>query len=301
MCTTTIMSVAASKLELESPSVEKENPFEQSKILSANDLDSEHAALEKLTGVSPSISHPVIAIDLDDVLSQTNATVAKWHNDTFGTSMTLADFYYYYYWKNPMWGSVTETFDKVKQFYATDVIYQSDSVPGAYEGVQRLRDMGYKLIIVTARAEDHADESWKWVDRHFPGIFDSIICTGQFKDAHKTGHEVVTKLSKAQVCVDLGAILLIDDSAENALQVVTSSKPTPVLLFGNYQWNQRVCGSGDACEEMSFDRRLKACGGKEFWKEEMLVIPKGASLWRVKDWTSVVEWVEQARKEGRLV
>jgi hypothetical protein len=31
------------------------------------------------------------------------------------------------------------------------------------------------------------------------GIFDSIICTGQFKDAHKTGHEVVTRLSKAQV------------------------------------------------------------------------------------------------------
>lgn len=31
------------------------------------------------------------------------------------------------------------------------------------------------------------------------GIFDSVICTGQFKDAYKSGHEVVTKLSKAQV------------------------------------------------------------------------------------------------------
>ena len=31
------------------------------------------------------------------------------------------------------------------------------------------------------------------------GLFDGIICTGQFKDAHKTGHEVTTKLSKAKV------------------------------------------------------------------------------------------------------
>jgi hypothetical protein len=31
------------------------------------------------------------------------------------------------------------------------------------------------------------------------GLFDSIVCTGQFKNAHKAGHEVVTNLSKSQV------------------------------------------------------------------------------------------------------
>jgi hypothetical protein len=42
------------------------------------------------------------------------------------------------------------------------------------------------------------------------GIFDSVVCTGQFKDAHKNaGHEVVTKLSKAQVrCAFLNAFIL---------------------------------------------------------------------------------------------
>ena len=61
------------------------------------------------------------------------------------------------------------TFDKVKEFYMTDLIYQAKPVPGAKEGVQTLRELGYRLVIVTARAEDHADESWKWVDQHFPG------------------------------------------------------------------------------------------------------------------------------------
>lgn len=102
------------------------------------------------------------------------------------------------------------------------------------------------------------------------GVFDSIVCTGQFKDAAKSEgatHEVVTKLSKAQVCADLGAILLIDDSAENALQVCTADEPTPVLLFGNYEWNKRICSAKDASDGISFDIRLAACGGKEFWKE----------------------------------
>lgn len=137
-------------------------------------------------------------------------------------------------------------------------------------------------------------------DTKFEGLFDSVICTGQFKDAHKTGHEVVTKLSKAQVCADLGAKLLIDDSAENALQCATSKHPTPVLLFGDYQWNKRISGSGDAKDEMAFDRRLAAEGGREFWKEETVAIPEGVPLKRAKDWSEVVRWVQIERSEGRL-
>jgi hypothetical protein len=51
---------------------------------------------------------------------------------------------------------------------------------------------------------------------------------------------------------------------------------------------------------MSFDIRFKACGGKEFWKEETLSIPEGAQLRRVKDWSEVIRWVRQARVDGRI-
>lgn len=104
----------------------------------------------------------------------------------------------------------------MREFYRTDRIYNTKPVPGAREGVETLKQMGFRLIIVTARSEDTADESWKWLERHFPGVlqcpvpllrnsplfvgtFETIICTGQFKDAHKKGHEVVTKLGKADV------------------------------------------------------------------------------------------------------
>ncbi|KAG7450155.1 uncharacterized protein BT62DRAFT_927464 [Guyanagaster necrorhizus] len=278
------MSVAATQHDLEQPAT---GPV-------GTDSEAfERQALEQLTDISPSSPVPVIAVDLDDVLAQTNHVVAEWHNQVYGTRMDLSHFYYYYYWKNPFWGTPKQTFDKVKAFYQTPRIFQADPVPGAREGTLSLKDMGFKLIIVTARAPDTADESWMWVNKHFPGVFDSIICTGQFKDVHKTGHEVVTKLSKAQVCADLNARILIDDSSENALQCATAIPiATRVLLFGDYEWNKRVSGPGDASDDMSFDIRLKALVGKEFWKEETVDIPEGAPLERVKDWSEVVRWVK---------
>lgn len=76
--------------------------------------------------------------------------------------------------------------------------------------------------------------------------------------------------------------------------------PVPVLLFGDYEWNKRVSGPDDARDEMCFDVRFKACGGKEFWKEETIGVPEGAALWRVKDWSEAVRWIRQARVEGRI-
>ncbi|KAJ7456574.1 hypothetical protein FB451DRAFT_1407269 [Mycena latifolia] len=207
---------------------------------------SDDAQLAKLAALSPptaSLLHPVIAVDLDDVLSQTNSMIAQWHNEKFGTQMTLAHFYYYYYWKNPFWGTLQETFEKVKEFYSTDAIFQAIPVPDAREGVQALRDMGYSLVIVTARTPDVADASWEWVEKYFPG---PSACAKMYQDAHKLHHnEVLTNLTKSQVCADLKAQVLIDDSAENAIQCSTASSPTRVLLYGNYEWNKRISGPGD--------------------------------------------------------
>lgn len=49
-------------------------------------------------------------------------------------------------------------------------IYTAAPVPGAREGIQALRDMGYRLIIVTARLRTAHQDSWEWVDRHFPSV-----------------------------------------------------------------------------------------------------------------------------------
>lgn len=42
------------------------------------------------------------------------------------------------------------------------------------------------------------DRSWEWIEKNYPGIFETIICTGQSQET-LSDNEVLTKLSKADV------------------------------------------------------------------------------------------------------
>ncbi|PSR80711.1 hypothetical protein PHLCEN_2v6627 [Hermanssonia centrifuga] len=201
---------------------------------------------------------------------------------------------------NPGWGTPDETFRKVEEFYATDYLDKALPVEGAKEGLQKLRDLGFRMVVVTARQRRELDRSMRWLETHFSGVFEDMICTGQSQETLAEKSEVLTKLSKADVCLKLKAKVLIDDSLENALKCALHPQPTPVLLFGNNAWNQRESKYGDMKEELSFEERLKKEGGREFWKEENVKIPEGVPLTRVTDWTGVVQWVEAALQGGKL-
>jgi hypothetical protein len=97
----------------------------------------------------------------------------------------------------------------------------------------------------------------------------------------------------------LKAVLLIDDSAENAIQCVTAEKPVQTLLFGDYEWNKRLSGPGDARDEMAYDVRLEREGGRKFWEEESVPIPEGAPLHRVRDWGEAIRWIRARKDEGK--
>ncbi|KIP06933.1 hypothetical protein PHLGIDRAFT_106379 [Phlebiopsis gigantea 11061_1 CR5-6] len=255
------------------------------------------SSLEEIVKAS---DKPLIAVDMDDVLSETNQTVADWHNATYGTKLDLSHFYYYYYWKNPGWGTPDETFRKVEEFYKTDRLDNAEPVPGALEALKKLKSLGFRLVVVTARQRRELERSAHWLDTHYPGIFDDMICTGQSLETLAEKHEVLTKLSKADVCKKLNAKFLVDDSLDNALTCATHEHPTPVLLFGYNAWNQRESKYKDIKDELSFEQRLEKEGGREFWKDEVITIPEGLPLRRVKDWGEVIQWVETQQREGKL-
>ncbi|KAL5534487.1 hypothetical protein ACEPAG_949 [Sanghuangporus baumii] len=233
----------------------------------------------------------IIAVDLDDVLSQTNQAVADWHNAKYGTRMTLDDFHYYHYWKNPDWGTPVETHDKVKDFYATNLV-SPKPVPGALEGVKALKGMGYKLVIITARHAEQLPITKQWIDQHFPNMFDDIVCTGMFlKD--EEANEVQVKLGKPEVCHRLNARLLIDDSAENALACARdASPPIPVLLFGDYSWNRRVSKLENREDHLGYKERLEFEHKEEWWRKEKVDSELPPIVKRMKDWEEVVEYVK---------
>lgn len=41
-------------------------------------------------------------------------------------------------------------------------------VPGAREGLLKLKEMGYTLIVITARSESQREGTEKWLETHLP-------------------------------------------------------------------------------------------------------------------------------------
>ncbi|KAG9314615.1 hypothetical protein JVU11DRAFT_5419 [Chiua virens] len=252
----------------------------------------------------------VIAVDLDDVLSNTNEHIAAWHNETYGSNIGLDNFYYYYYWKNPGWGPPGQTHKKVREFYETNWVPSILPVDGAQEGVAALRRLGYRLVIITARNEYVRDASWEWVQRHFPSFFDEIICIGQFAAQQSLpGNNVIhKKLTKAEVCIKIGVKLLIDDSLENAMGCAEYVSPSgdgvspPVWLFGDYQWNKRLSLPEDEDDDMTYARRVELRNGDTSFlvedirrgEEALTRVNKKRpdSVRRVKAWKEVVGYLE---------
>ncbi|KLO20041.1 hypothetical protein SCHPADRAFT_26342 [Schizopora paradoxa] len=226
-----------------------------------------------------------IAVDLDDVLAHTNLAAAQWHNERFGTKLELKHFYYVNYWKNPHWGTKDEATAKIKDFF-TECIMDIKPVQDAYEQLRELRIHGFEFIVVTARHIQEEGRTKLWLEKHYPGIFEKLICTGKFyKDA--AGLERFMKTSKREVCELEKVSLLIDDSVENAMEC---SWAVPILLFGNYPWNRRISKEDHPDHFLSHAQRLVKSGGYPWWESETVgALPR--NVIRVGDWSVVAEKV----------
>ena len=263
---------------------------------------------------------PLIAVDMDDVLCRTNETVATWHNTHYGTDMTIADFHYYHYWKNPGWGTPLETLSKVRQFSDSDAFLQTPPVEGSLEGTRSLKALGYRLEIVTARAMRHQPMTEQWLAQWLPGIIDQVHYTGEFEHNPNAGvppPPVVDqppdpkKVTKADVLKTIGARALIDDSLPNAL---LCAPVAPVLLFGDYQWNKRPSTDMSAQDKMSYEERkrweqiearyraekngveVKESDWNKWWERENLHdLPP--NITRVNSWSQAIEWFKSS--EGK--
>ena len=87
----------------------------------------------------------------------------------------------------------------MEKFYHTDRLDTALPIDGALEGLLKLRSLGFRMVVVTARQRRELERSKRWIDKHFPGIFEDMICTGQSQETLAETGDVLTKLSKAEV------------------------------------------------------------------------------------------------------
>lgn len=167
---------------------------------------------------------PVIAIDCDDVIISTAPNIIDHYNLTYGTNIELKD---YYSNDEQIWGADRNTFMTRVYTYLSTPEYQS--LKPFQDALATIRELSnsYELHVVTARPDLLADITKKMLNEHFPDTFKSIIFTNHFSDKN---------ISKADICSQLNASYLIDDHLHHA--ELAASSGLPVLLFGDYPWNQ---------------------------------------------------------------
>jgi hypothetical protein len=265
-------------------------------------------------------SEKVIAVDFDDTICYTNVAICKWHNEKFGTDLSIDDFHSYYYWKNPGFGTPTETMKKIEEFLLSEHVNDLAPIEGAQRGTKALKDAGYRLVVITARMHQIADNSIQWLEKNFPGIFDTVYFTSAFQQAPEESKHLITELNgppahkhtsshptdpggqhipaisiprkKSDVCLHIKALALIDDAIENAFDVHQNAPVVECLVYGQWKWNLTYHSADRPEDQLSYEQLMER--GIDIEKEPPTPLPYGVE--RTKTWTDVVQHVQKLEK-----
>lgn len=170
----------------------------------------------------------VLAVDIDDVLFDFIGYFFDWHNQRYGTALTPSDMMEGKLWE--VWGGTkAQAAERVPAFFQETDHLGMAPIPGAQACLQKLSE-AYRLFVVSARDPATSKITHAWIDKYFPGLFHqtSLGIANPMSDQNS--------MSKAEMCRQLGAQVLIEDQLVNA--EVCAREGIRVLLFGNYSWNQ---------------------------------------------------------------
>jgi 5'(3')-deoxyribonucleotidase len=173
---------------------------------------------------------PVIAIDIDEVLSPFVDGLITWHNREFGTSFHFQDFFSYEF--NKVWGGDLESaVGKCSlHFEIREPVLPIENALRVLNSLKK----SYELIIVTSRMLKHKSQTEAWLEQHFPKIFSAIVHCNIW-DKSQDPRPI---LKKSVACLQYHAQYLIDD----APMYIEEAAGTGIqgLLFGEYPWNRQI-------------------------------------------------------------
>jgi len=162
-----------------------------------------------------------IAVDIDEVLADFANPFDDFIQKKYGLKMDR------HKWNSELWwqawgGTKTTAVAKIFEFVKSRDFDELPVVPGAVEGVKRLKDMGHELVVITGRAADWMGRTKRWLDHNFNGCFTRVEST----DFHmiNSGHK-----TKGQLAKEFGCDILIDDFPHYAEEAIKNG--VKVLLF----------------------------------------------------------------------
>ncbi|EPZ35605.1 hypothetical protein ROZALSC1DRAFT_27271 [Rozella allomycis CSF55] len=182
-----------------------------------------------------SINRPLLAIDVDEVLSMTHEAMIKFYNENYNANLELSDFTSYSYWQ--VWNvSLEESIEITRIFYNSEHFDNVRPVPCAFEVLKALQ-FKFDLVVVTSRQETIKEKTIQFIERYYPGIFKGVYFGNHYLSEEEKKN-LVPK-SKSTICQELGAFAIVDDSLAIALECAEIGMD--VFLFDlehSYMWNK---------------------------------------------------------------
>lgn len=168
-----------------------------------------------------------IGVDLDDTLTKTMAEIVDFHNDKYGTNLSVEKLKDGATWKT--WGGTHEDdVKKIHNFHLSSYGQDIPSITEAKDILERLKKENNDLYIITARSDYIKKDTEEWVEKNFPNIFSKIYFTNQFLNNE-------TSTTKRKICDELGIDIFIEDNISYALDC---AKPGRKIFLLDYPWNQ---------------------------------------------------------------
>lgn len=172
------------------------------------------------------MSKEVLALDVDEVLFPMLHHFIADYNGRYGTDHKLEHFDSYEF-ERVLNISVPETVERVFAFIGSNHSH-IDPIEGTQDAIDRL-SRKYDLEVITARDQIFDSSTTAWIEEKVSKVFKNINFVGYAPIKEKP-------ITKAEVCLDIGAIAMIDDSLPYLKQCVEVG--VDGILFGDYPWNQ---------------------------------------------------------------
>lgn len=168
----------------------------------------------------------VLAVDIDEVLFPFVEEFIQHHNSTYNTEHAVEEFLTYEF-QHVIQQDFEETVRRIFEVTSRECLH----VEPIDDSIEAIRSLGerYDLEVITARSPDHEEPIRVWLEKHYGDSFGGINFIGHpgYMERYKP---------KAEVCEELGAIALIDDSVSHI--ELCQAKEIKGILFGDYPWNQ---------------------------------------------------------------
>lgn len=169
---------------------------------------------------------PVLAVDVDDVLTPFAPSFLKRYNEQHNTNHKHEDLKSYFFIKD-LYG--TEDNDDAEPYVTEFIIWATNNGAvideAAVEALRKLEDH-YEIVVITSRHPDVYDATKSWLQKQLPSLF---------KDVHFIRARD-TKTSKPQICQEIGAKILVDDHPDHLQDCAEYG--VRGLMFGDYFWNR---------------------------------------------------------------